>query len=118
MTAYQCSCGAVCDSSEEHRCPATVFTVTSLPSTPAQVGAEIRRLLFSLRHPDDDGVGPWQHYGTETLRAEALDYAGICFLSPGEMAPECTCEWGPDNLNGPRRALVERLDTAGEGTDS
>lgn len=61
---------------------------------PKVVGAEIRKLLLGLRdpaHPVDDG--PWQHHGTDRLRREALEYAGICWLAPGEMAPACACPW-------------------------
>jgi hypothetical protein len=64
--------------------------------TPAQVGAEIRKLLFELRTPghteDQEQAGIFS-YATDTLRREALNAAGICWKTPGEMAPGCGCPW-------------------------
>src|ERR1700674_2892280 len=74
-------------------CAAGMVTYTipvSLPSSQdaRAVGQQIRELLLALRHPNGG-------YSTDQLRAEALQYAGFCWLAPGELAPECACDWDP-----------------------
>jgi hypothetical protein len=75
-----------------------VVEVVTATKTPAQVGAEIRKLLFELYAPghtaDQERAGAF-NYDTDTLRREALDAAGICWKAPGEMAPGCGCPWVP-----------------------
>jgi len=67
--------------------------------TPEAVGAEIRRLLLSLRHPEHIGMREgWNHHGTDELRKLALDYAGVCWKAPGELAPGCSCSWPPTHV--------------------
>lgn len=62
--------------------------VTRDAPTPQGVGAEIRTLLLSLRERAGlDNAGE-----NAALLASALDGAGICWTSPGEMAPACGCE--------------------------
>jgi hypothetical protein len=66
--------------------------------TPAQVGAEIRKLLYELHapgHTDDQERAGVFSYATDALRREALEAAGFCWKTPGEMAPECGCPWSP-----------------------
>lgn len=79
----------------------------SLP-TPQSVGAQIRALLLSLKDPNQKAG--WGSYATDDLRREALDYAGICWLAPGEMAPGCCCDWSVEKPQGPRERLVFRLE--------
>jgi hypothetical protein len=81
---------------------------------PKAVGAEIRRLLLSLRSPDHAPESGWQSYSTDALRREALDHAGFCWLAPGEMAPGCCCPWSVDEPQGPRVVLERRLAAADE----
>lgn len=103
MTMYLCKCGDVHDSAVQAPCPTVIaieLPVAEWPRTSdaKRVGAEIRRLLKSLRHQDDD-CGPgggWNHNGTDALRTEALRYAGICSLANGELAPSCGCGWTAD----------------------
>jgi hypothetical protein len=81
--------------------------------TPDEVGQQIRRLLMSLHTPghslDDERAGHL-NYATDELRRQALDRAGICWLTPGEMAPACACDWSPEQPHGPRLRLAERLE--------
>jgi hypothetical protein len=81
--------------------------------TPDEVGQEIRRLLMSLHAPghtiEDERAGHL-NYATDELRRQALDRAGICWLTPGEMAPACCCEWSPEKTEGPRLRLEERFE--------
>lgn len=64
---------------------------------PKTVGLEIRRLLLSLRHPDHRLDSEYNgHYGTDLMRREALQIAGICSLDNGELAPMCCCGWSED----------------------
>lgn len=80
--------------------------------TPKLIGVQIRALLLSLRDPNHKGGTGWQSYATDDLRREALDYAGICWLAPGEMAPGCCCDWSLEKPEGPRLRLLERLEEA------
>lgn len=84
----------------------TQFAVTvpfawPIAPTPDAVGAEIRRLLLTLRHPDH--IGDSGHYGTDELRAKALDLAGICWNGSGKMhdpgAAELACAGRPARLD-------------------
>lgn len=67
---------------------------------PKQIGAQIRELLFSLR-----AEGSSDQLSTDELRRMALDYAGICWLTPGEMAPQCCCDWDLEHPAGPRKQM-------------
>ena len=61
---------------------------------PKIVGAEIRRLLFSLHaegHTEADEKSGVMNYNTDALRKRALEEAGFCFTLNGEMAPACGC---------------------------
>lgn len=78
---------------------------------PKQVGAEIRALLLSLHAPDHPKGSAWQSHATDELRRQALDYAGFCWLAPGEMAPECFCDWDLEHPEGPRKRMQERIRT-------
>ncbi len=99
MTVYQCHCGQVHDSTQA---PCPQIVTPPLPSLTAdETGREIRRLLFALK-----GIGGRE---TDTLRRRALAIAGICWRSPGEMAPECCCEWSPENPMG----LVDEVESIG-----
>lgn len=71
-----------------------------------EVGAQIRALLLSLRDPNHP---KGESYATDELRREALDYAGFCWLAPGEMAPGCCCDWDLDHPDGPRKRMQERI---------
>ncbi len=111
MTIYQCSaCGSFHDSSEPP-CPQTVMVnVATAPPTAREVGRQIRDLLLSLRAHGHEPGGIWQNYSTDQLRAEALQHAGFCWLTPGEMAPECVCDWHPDtNPAGPMLQAMVRM---------
>lgn len=80
------------------------------PTTPRAAGARIRALLFSLRasdHSPDDECGGWNNYTTDGLRRAALDHAGLCWSTPGEMAPRCGCNWSAEAPEGPREAFAE-----------
>ena len=103
MTVYQCTtCGNAHDSSGP-ACPQTfAVAVVTTPPTAREVGAKIREMLLSLKAP---GGG----YATDDLRMEALMHAGICWLTPGEMAPQCCCPWSPEETAGPMRELVARF---------
>lgn len=111
MTMYKCQCGEIHDSAVQGPCP-TWISIALAPVTPETVGAEIRRLLLSLRvaeHPVEREQDGWNNYGTDDLRRRALDLAGICWLAPGEMAPQCCCDWSPQDPEGPRLRMQERL---------
>jgi hypothetical protein len=117
MTVYNCSlCGGTHDTSKDDACTKSV-TVT-MPPDPKSVGRQIRTLLLSLKAATDPGVSPWQSHSTDALRRAALDYAGICWLAPGEMAPACCCAWSDDAPDGPRRELEARLNPSpGDGAE-
>ena len=105
MTVYQCStCGNAHDSSEP-ACPqAFSATVVTPPPTARDVGAQIRELLLSLKDTGASG------YALDQLRAEALQHAGFCWIAPGEMAPQCCCEWDPEtNPSGPMLRAMLRM---------
>lgn len=71
-----------------------MFSISQIAATPEAVGAEIRRLLLALRatgHTGEEERVGHLHHGTDAMRAEALDRAGICWKAPGELAPACTC---------------------------
>lgn len=108
---FMCHCGEAHDSAVRGPCP-QVFAMPMQPLTPDEVGREIRRLLMSLHAPghtlEDERAGH-MNYGTDDLRRQALDHAGICWLAPGEMAPGCACEWSPEQPEGPRLQLEERF---------
>lgn len=77
-----------------------------------QIGAQIRALLFSLYAPGHSAEieKTGRHsYATDELRRSALDHAGICWFSPGEMAPGCCCDWDIDNPSQPREKYINRL---------
>lgn len=112
MTTFLCHCGKAHDSAVQGPCPQT-FTVVMPPLSPDETGREIRRLLMSLHAPghtlDDERRGSL-NYATDELRQQALDRAGICWLTPGEMAPACCCEWSPDKPEGPRLRMQENVE--------
>ena len=102
MTVYQCS---ICGNAHESTGPACVQTiVVSTVPTAREVGRQIRGLLLSLK---DTGA---RGYDLDLLRAQALQHAGFCWSSPGEMAPQCCCAWDPDgDVAGPMREVMRTL---------
>jgi hypothetical protein len=61
-------------------------------------------------HTIDDELAGLLNYGTDDLRQQALDRAGICWLKPGEMAPACGCPWTPEKPEGPRLQLEDHFE--------
>ena len=82
-----------------------------MTANPKEVGAQIRALLLSLRAPDHPKGSAYESYATDELRREALDYAGFCWLVPGEIAPGCCCDWDLEHPDVPRKRLQERIRT-------
>lgn len=83
-----------------------------MSADPKEVGAQIRALLFSLGPVYVD----CSSYSADEARRKALEYAGICWLAPGEMAPQCCCEWSIESPEVPRKELQRRISSNRENT--
>lgn len=121
MTLHACShaCGEWFDNSVND-CPKCgqpsngVRISVALPilvATPETVGAEIRRLLVTLRAPghtvEEERTGV-MNYATDILRAQALDAANICWLGSGKMHnARWPCNGRPAALDGPTQQSSE-----------
>lgn len=69
-------------------------TVNQSPDSTKVIGLQIRKLLMSIRAPHHSAEAERAgrcYYETNDLRREALEYAGVCFVAPGELTPACSC---------------------------
>ncbi len=119
MTITTCSnCKGAIDSADE-KCetcghsPGVLMLAFAMPvaATPEAVGAEIRRLLLTLRDPADTNPSTG-HYGTDILRARALDLAEICWFGTGVLHnAEHRCNGRPECLDDASARYRENPDT-------
>lgn len=117
MTIYNCSiCGESHDSS---KVCTQVIPIPPVTKSIEELAHEFRAALFTIHAPghslDDEKEG-WFNYGTDELRRLALDHIGFCWAIPGEMSPECGCEWSKNNPHSRSKRLVDKIKQLEERT--
>lgn len=90
--------------SPECWCGSSTQVIVAFPKpTPESVGAEIRRLLLTLRvegHTAEQEQQGRYNYGSDQLRSRALDIANICWFGSGKMhSDERRCNGRPFSLD-------------------